>query len=135
MDREEAALLPDCPEGLDAALLKAAARANSREDLIAALTTRRYPSARISRLCAYALLGITKETLNFAPLPKRALLLALKTNPSLTGSWKNGPVQVSAPSKGLVEADPADRAAWRIWALCCGKPAAWPFEQKLVTGG
>ena len=84
MDREEAALLPDCPEGLDAALLKAAARANSREDLIAALTTRRYPSARISRLCAYALLGITKETLNFAPLPKRALLLALKTNPSLT---------------------------------------------------
>ena len=134
MAREEAALLPDCPEGLDAALLRAAARVNSREELIAALTGRRYPSARISRLCTYALLGITKESVDTAPLPDRALLLALKKNPSMTGSWKNGPVRVSAPSKGLEGADPAERAAWRVWALCCGKPASWPFEQKLVTG-
>ena len=133
ISKEEAACLPDCTEGLDAALIRAASCADSRDELIALLTTRRYSSARISRLCACALLGITKKTLDKASLPKNALLLAMKKNPSLTGSWKNSSVQVMTAAKWLKSADPAEAAAWRVWSLCCGKPSAWPFKKKLIT--
>lgn len=130
---EEVAALPDCAEGLNASLLKSAVHASSRDDLILRLTSRRYASARISRLCAYALLDITKKDIEEEPLPYRALLLAMKKNPSLTGSWKSGSVQVLTVAKWLKNASPADLAAWRIWSLCCGKTDAWPFEKKLIT--
>ena len=133
MRPETAAGLPDCAEGLNTALLKSAVRASSRDELISRLTSRRYTSARISRLCAYALLGITKKDIEEVSLPDRAFLLAIKKNLSLTGSWKNGPVQVFTAAKWLKSACPADLAAWRIWALCCGKTDAWPFEKKLIT--
>ena len=131
MTPEQAACLPDCPEGLDAALLKAASHADSREELISALTTRRYSAARISRLCTRALLGITAARLERLALPDRALLLAIKKNPSLTGLWKNAPVHVAAASEWQKAADPADLAAWRVWSLSCGLPASWPFTCKL----
>ena len=130
-----AARLPDCPEGLDAALLKAAAHAASREDLLAALTTRRYPSARISRLCACALLGITAERLAGAPLPSCALLLGIKKNPKLSGSWnREGSARVLSPSQWRASADPEDLAAFRLWGLCCGKGGDFPFTQKVISG-
>ena len=134
MAPEEASHLPDCPEGLDRALAAAAAECGSREELIAKLTSRRYPAARISRLCAYALLGITKEVLDNTPLPDRLLLLALKKNPSLTGSWKNNSLQVLTVPEYLKAADPAEQEAWRLWVLASRLPASWPFTQKLITG-
>ena len=112
MKPEEASRLPDCPEGLDAALLNAARTAGSREELISLLTTRRYSSARISRLCTHALLGITREQLENTPLPSAAMLLAIKKNPSLTGSWKSSTVQVLSPAKWLEQAGSPDLSAW-----------------------
>ncbi len=134
MNPEQASLLPECSEGLDKALLKAAARAGSFRELVSALTTRRYPAARISRLCAYALLGVTRSRLESAPLPGTAMLLAIKKNPSLTGSWKNGPVRVLSASAWQAQADPEDLAAWRLWALACGLPASYPFTNRLASG-
>ena len=131
MKPEEASRLPDCPEGLDAALLNAARTAGSREELISLLTTRRYSSARISRLCAHALLGITREQLENTPLPSAAMLLAIKKNPSLTGSWKSSTVQVLSPAKWLEQAGSPDLSAWHAWTLSCGLPASYPFTQKL----
>ena len=131
MTPEEASRLPDCPEGLDTALLSAARTAGSREERISVMTTRRYSSARISRLCAYALLGITREQLENAPLPSAARLLAIKKNPSLTGSWKNSTVQILSPAKWLEQAEAPDLSAWRAWTLSCGLPASYPFTQKL----
>ena len=133
MAPEETVMLPGCPEGLDRALAAAAAQADSREELISLLTTRRYPAARISRLCTCALLGVTQETLAGASLPDSALLLALKRNPSLTGSWKNASVHVCGAPEYLNAADPAELHAWRLWALAAGLPASWPFTQKLLT--
>ena len=131
MKPEEASRLPDCPEGLDAALLNAARTAGSREELISLLTTRRYSSARISRLCTHALLGITREQLENTPLPSAAMLLAIKKNPSLTGSWKSSTVQVLSPAKWLEQAGSPDLSAWHAWTLSCGLPASYPFTQKL----
>ena len=133
ISHSQAADLPDCREGLDTALLKAASRASSRKDLINMLTTRRYPTARISRLCAYVMLGITREKLNQLSLPSSVLLLAVKKNPSLTGSWKNNSLQVLPAARWQEAADPADLAAWQLWGLCSGMPSSWPYTQKLVT--
>ena len=133
MTPEEAARLPDCSEGLDRALLKAAERASSREELITMLTGRRYSSARISRLCACALLGITRSSLEQAAPPSAALLLGIRKNPSLTGSWKNSSVQLLTASKWQESADPADLAAWKLWGIAAGLPASWPFARRLMT--
>ncbi len=133
MTREEASLLPDCPEGLDAALLSAARSASSREELLAALTSRRYPAARISRLCAAALLDLTADRLRDLPLPDSACLLAMKKNPSVTGSWKNSNIRISSAADYLNAADPADRAAWRLWSLASGFPASYPYTRRLLT--
>ncbi len=131
MTAEEVSRLPDCPEGLDSALLKAAAAAGSTEELISRLTTRRYSSARISRLCTYALLGITREQLDNAALPSAVMLLAIKKDPSLTGPWKRSQTQVMTPAGFLEQAGAADLASWRVWTLACGLPASYPFTHKL----
>ena len=131
MTPAQASCLPDCTEGLDTALLNASRTDCTRAELISLLTTRRYSSARISRLCTYALLGITREQLENAPLPSAAMLLAIKKNPSLTGSWKSSTVHVLSPAKWLEQASAPDLAAWHAWTLSCGLPASYPFTQKL----
>ena len=133
MSREEVSHLPDCPEGLDAALLKAARDASSRDGVIRAVTTRRYTAARVSRLCACALLGLTADLLRDLPLPASALLLAVKKGPSLAGLWKDAGISVLSASEYLGGAIPAERAAWRAWALAAGYPASFPFTEKVVT--
>ena len=125
--------LPDCSEGLENALLKAAAEASSTEEIVRRLTGRRYPAARIRRLCACALLGITRNDPAFLSPPDKALLLGLKKNPSLTGSWKNSAVQVLSAADWMASAPPADRAAWRVWALACGLPGTVPFTEKTIS--
>ena len=131
MSAEQISRLPDCSEGLETAVSKAAAESFSREELIARLTGRRYSSSRISRLCACALLDLTREQVDYAPLPSGILLLGIKKNLSLTGSWKNGPVQVLTASKWRNVADPADLAAWRLWCQACGFSASYPFTQRI----
>ena len=133
MTAGEASRLPDCPEGLDAALLKSARLVSSREELLSALTTRRYPAARISRLCTCALLGLTAERLRNLPLPDCALLLAMKKNPSATGPWKNSRISILSAAEYLNGAGPEERAAWRIWSLVSGLPASYPFTQRVLS--
>ena len=131
MSPSQASCLPDCNEGLDCALLNAASRAGSREELITVLTSRRYSSARISRLCTYALLGITREKLDKTELPSDLLLLGIKKNLPLTGSWKKSPVHLLTAAKWQNTADPIELAAWQLWSFFCGLPASWLFTQKL----
>lgn len=133
LTRAEAALLPDCPEGLDTALLKAAAAANSRADLLAQLTTKRYSSARISRLCACALLGLTRKDLDRLPLPDSALLLAIRRKTVMTERWKGSGFHVLTASRWQKTAARPELDAWRLWALCCGMPGSFPFSERLPS--
>ncbi len=52
-------------EGLDSLLKKAAYKANSYEELIELLVSKRYPRTRIQRLLLYVLLGITNDKRNY----------------------------------------------------------------------
>ncbi len=125
--------LPDLSEGVENALQAAARSAVSRNGLIDALTGRRYPSARVSRLCACVLLDLTADETNSAPLPENALLLGLRKNREMTARWKDLTVPV-IPSftEWKKAAHPADLAAWRLWAQCCRLPDTLPFSEPIV---
>ena len=136
MTDEDYAALPDLAEGMENALRSAASDARTRNGLITAVSGKRYPAARISRLCTFALLGITKEQLDHLPLPDYALLLGLRKKPSMTAQWKCLPVPVlSSFTEWKKAAHPADLAAWRLWAQCCRLPDSLPFTDKIVTFG
>ena len=126
--------LPGLSEGLENALRTAVPSARSRRELIASLTGKRYPAARISRICACALLGLTKSDIEDAPLPKNALLLGLRKNPEMTSLWKQSPVPVvSSFTEWKKKAHPADLAAWRLWVQCCRLPDTLPYTETIVT--
>ena len=134
MHEEDFRNLPDLSEGMENALHEAARTVSVRTGLIAALTGRRYPAARISRICAYALLGITKEMIQDAPLPDYALLLGLRKKPEMTALWKSQQIPVIASfTEWKKAACPADLAAWRLWSQCCRLPDTLPFSEKLVS--
>jgi hypothetical protein len=134
VDDREYLLLPDLSEGMENALREAARTSGSRRELIAALAGKRYPAARISRLCACVLLGVTKEQTESVPLPENALLLGLRTNSAMTAFWKSLPFPViSSFTEWKKAAHPADLAAWRLWAQCCRLPDTLPFSEKIVS--
>jgi len=70
--------LPDLSEGIEDRLRAAAGACASRERLLLTAKTRRYPYARLSRLCTHALLDITDETLAAQPLAEEPWLLGLR---------------------------------------------------------
>ncbi len=133
MDENEYRLLPDLSEGMENALRSAAETASSCTELISALTSRRYPASRISRLCACALLGITCHHTENEPLPGKAFLLGLRNRPETTAMWKDLPIPViSSFTEWKKAANPADLAAWRLGAQCCRFPDTLPFSEKMV---
>lgn len=126
--------LPDVSEGLECALQRAARTASGRNGILLALTGSRYPAARISRLCAYALLQVTRDELSSLSLPQSALLLGLKKSSGMTALWKDRPVSVVPSFTGWKKtAHPADLLAWRLWAQCCRLPDTLPFSEKTVS--
>ena len=133
MTDHEYRCLPDLSEGMENALQAAARSTDSRNGLIAVLTGKRYPAARLSRLCACALLGLTAEQISAAPLPENALLLGLQKNREMTAGWKDLPIPVIPTfTEWKKAAHPADLAAWRLWAQCCRMPDTLPFSEQIV---
>ena len=134
MTPEEYASLPDLSEGLENALRNAAVTARTRQELLDAVSCSRYPASRISRLCAYALLQVSRKDLSSVPLPESALLLGLRKNPDMTAGWKQLSLPViSSFTEWKKTAHPADLLAWRLWAQCCRLPATLPFSEKTVS--
>ena len=134
MDEASYRLLPDLSEGMENALRSAAVTSRTRRELIASLAGKRYPAARISRLCACALLGLAKEQVECVPLPENALLLGLRKRAEMTALWKDPSFPViSSFTEWKKAAHPADLAAWRLWAQCCRLPDTLPFTEKTVS--
>ena len=133
MTEDEYRHLPDLSEGMENALQAAARTTDSRDKLITVLTGKRYPAARLIRLCTCALLGLTAGQIESVPLPENALLLGLRKNRAMTALWKNLPVPViSSFTEWKKAAHPADLTAWRLWAQCCRMPDTLPFSEQIV---
>ncbi len=128
--------LPELSEGIEDRLRKAAETSSTRDALLAAAKTRRYPYARLSRLCTHALMGITQSQLDTEPLPDALWLLGLKETalPLLRRLKQRG---VPVISKA---ADATPNAAWfrtevlayNLWALGCGQEAGLARRQGVV---
>lgn len=78
MTEAQIAALPDVDEGLEKRLTKCVREASTREALLEMLKCKRYTHARLSRLCAHALLGLTRELAQRHPLPEYARLIGLR---------------------------------------------------------
>lgn len=132
----EYAALPDLSEGIEDRLYAAARSATTREGLLLAAKTRRYPHARLSRLCAHALLEITQTQLNAEPLPTAAWLLGFcqEARPLLTQLKQNGfPIIGKAADYTTDEAwFRTELLAYDLWTLGCGLPAGLGFTQGVV---
>ncbi len=135
MSKTQLAALPDCTEGLENRLYTICREATSREDLLAALKTKRYPHARLSRLCAHGLLSITAALQAEQPLPTYARLLGFrKESLDLLGRFPAcGLPLIAKAADGPME-NPAyrlDERAYDFWALGAGQPAGWMYRQPI----
>lgn len=130
------AALPELSEGIEDRLRAAARSASTRDSMLLAAKTRRYPHARLSRLCTHALLGVTAAQLNAEPLPTAAWLLGLRqeARPLLTQLKQSGfPIIGKAADHTTDEAwFRTELAAYDLWALGCGLPAGLGFTQGVV---
>lgn len=130
------AALPDLSEGIGDRLRAAARTATSREALLQAAKTRRYPYARLSRLCTHALLGITARQLAAEPLPTAAWLLGFRqeARPLLTHLKKSGfPIIGKAADHTEKEAwFRTELAAYDLWALGSRQGAGMGYTQSVV---
>ena len=136
MTEAERRALPDLSEGIDLRLLGAAEKARTREELLLAAKTRRYPHARLSRLCAHALLGIDAGLLAGTPLPPAAWLLGLQASarPLMAQLGRSGfPIIAKAADADRSQAwFQAELRAYDIWALGAGMPAGLALNMGVV---
>ena len=130
------ASLPDVSEGIEMRLRASAMRCTSREEMLQDAKTRRYPYARLSRLCAHALLGVTADMLRAQELPPAAWLLGLKKgSEGLMGQMAKGgfPIIAKAADYALGgEWFEVEKRAYDLWALGAGSEAGLAMRQGVV---
>lgn len=128
--------LPDLSEGIEDRLRAAAGVCADRERLLLTAKTRRYPHARLSRLCTHALLDITAADLAAQPLPEKPWLLGLQGSalPLLRQCRERG-VRIISKAADVRTEEPWFRSelrAYDVWALGCGLPAGLGLRQGVV---
>ncbi len=132
------AALPDVSEGIEDRLLRAAGETSTRETLLAAAKTRRYPYARLSRLCTHALLGLTQDMLDAQPLPPAAWLLGLKSgSEALMRRLSAGSLPLIAKAADYPRTEPwwqTELRAHDLWALGAGEPSGLALRQGVARG-
>lgn len=127
MTEAEIAALPGVNEGLEKRVIKCVREASSRTALLEMLKCKRYTHARLSRLCAHALLGMTRELLNRHPLPDYARLLGMRADaqPLLAELKKRTSLPILSDGSRLAgnEIFDLECRATDLRALLCNDPA------------
>lgn len=134
MTRADFAALPDVSEGIENRLAAAAESALSRETLLQAAKTRRYPYARLSRLATHALLGFTGASLAEEQSPQAAWLLGFRRDARelFTHFKAHGTLPILGKAADFDRSAPwfqAEIRAYDIWALGAGLPAGLAMTQ------
>ena len=138
MSADDYATLPDISEGIECRLAAAAENTCTREDLLQAAKTRRYPYARLSRLATHALLGMTGGSLAAMPLPEAAMLLGFRREKrELFAHFKaNGTLPILSKAADYDRSAPwfaAECRAYDVWALGAGLPAGLALTQGVTV--
>ena len=114
-------------EGLEHRFIAAARTANTREELLALIKTKRYTHARLSRAAANALLGVTKAFAAANPQPAYARILGFKKEaaPLLRAIKESASVPIITKAADYDADDPLfalDVRAQDLWSLGCKNP-------------
>ncbi len=138
MSPADYAALPDVSEGIENRLASAASTALSREELLQAAKTRRYPYARLSRLATHALLGLTDDTLRVESLPQAAWLLGFRQESRglFTHFKERATLPVIGKAADFDRSAPwfaAETRAYDLWALGAGMPAGLALTQGVTV--
>ena len=140
-DPADLAALCEAGEGMENLFMKHAAEAGSREDLLERVKTKRYTYARLSRFCAQALLGMTREAALAHPAPEYARVLGFRRDaaPLLRHLKETAKLPLVTDVTRLKENDlfRFDRAATDLQALAMAAPeargAGQDFTRQIVT--
>lgn len=140
MDESALSALPGAGEGLENRLFRAARRCASRAELIESVKCKRYTYARISRMCACALLEIDAELCARHPLPKYARLIGLRADakPLMAELRRRAKLPVAARARELADDEifALECRATDLRALLCDAPehrrAGREFSEKFV---
>ena len=131
----ELAALYGMDEGLENRFIAAAQTCSTREALLDRVKTRRYTRARLSRLCAYALLNLTRDFAQTHRAPDYARVLGFRkrAEPLLRAISRQGSLPLvtkvaDAPAGGLLS---LDLAAQDVWDLAAGHPGRRDFTERL----
>lgn len=128
--------LPGCVEGLENRLQSAAQTVRTREELLAAVKTKRYPYARLSRLCTALMLDFTPEIVSPQALPPYARLLGFRRDAlPLLRCMKEGSLPLVEKAADGPRESPffqADARAYDLWCLGAQQPAGLMWRQQIV---
>ena len=115
-------------EGLEYRFLRAVQTAASREELIAAIKSKRYTHARLSRLCAHILLGVFRDFAAEHRAPTYARVLGFRKDaaPLLRAIKAHASIPLVTKAASFDRADPLfslDVRAQDLWSLGVSNPA------------
>lgn len=127
---QEIAALPGVGEGLEQRILQAAATAVTRQELIAAVKTRRYTQGRISRALCHAVVGAAKNDLPEIPAYARLLGFRASARPLLRKMQEGTLPLIQRPAResGLQ----LDIRADEIWRIAAGLPRGDTYRRPPV---
>jgi predicted nucleotidyltransferase len=129
LDKDSLLLYPNVSEGLEHRLMRLAPMHVSRQGLLAALKTKRYTHARLSRLLTHILLGMTKDYLSKCQ-PQSYRLLGFR--PQARAYLNYLPKGLLYTKAARQEKDASfllDMAAYDLWSMGAGLPLGEGFRQ------
>ena len=125
MTPEELRTIYGMDEGLEYRFLAAAKVAATRDELIHAVKSKRYTYARLSRICSYILLGMTRDfaAAHAEPAYARVLGFRREAAPLLGTIKKSGALPLVTKAADYEHPLFAlDLCAQDLWALGCASP-------------
>ena len=137
--------LPDCSEGLEHRLYRAARQAVSLEQFYTLAKTKRYAHARIRRMALWAFLGLTEEDRQSAPPFYHVLGMGSRGQLPLHDLVRSCPVPVIAKPASAKELTGAAGRLFRqearcadLWQLCLPVPgpcgSVWTQSPVILKG-
>lgn len=140
MSEAQLAALPDVSEGLERRVKRCAQEAATRVELIEMLKCKRYTWARLSRLTAHAMLGLTDDLAKRHPEPEYARLIGMRqaARPLLKELKQRAALPMISDSTKLAgnEIFEMECRATDLRALQCDRPkdriSGQEFTQKFV---
>ena len=88
-------------EGLENRFIAAAQTCSTRETLLDCVKTRRYTRARLSRLCAYALLNLTRDFAQTHRAPDYARVLGFRKSAAPRVTSTSSSILIPIISSGI----------------------------------